>query len=137
MSVKYAYIFLFLLAGVFASAQITTDPALPVVSKKVVITFDSSKESLLGFYTSDLFAHTGVLIDGKTDWQHVIGKWGDNTVQPKLTHIGNGIYQFEISPDIKQFYSVAAGEKVIKIAFVFRSSDGKKQTKDKKEVTKP
>lgn len=130
MSARLLFLLLFLFAGILVSAQISTDPALPVASKKVVITFDSSKESRLGFYTSDLYAHTGVLIDGKTDWQHVIGNWGDNTVQPKLTHTGNGIYQLEISPDIKQFYSVAAGEKVIKMAFVFRSSDGTKQTND-------
>ncbi len=131
MSVKYIFIVLFLFAGIFASAQVTTDPALPVASKKVVIIFDSSKESRLGYFTGDLYSHTGLITENSAnsdDWKYVIGSWGNNAVQPKLTHIGNGIYQLEISPDIKQFYAVPSGENILKMAFVFRSSDGSKQT---------
>lgn len=127
---KYLFLFAFLFAGFFASAQITTDPVLPVASKKVVLTFDSSKDSRLGFYTGDLYAHTGVIIAGNTNWQHVIESWGNNTIQPKLTNKGNGIYELEISPDIKTFYGVLPEEKVLNLAFVFRSSDSKQQTND-------
>ena len=127
---KISLLFFILSLGYLVSAQITTNPALPVATQKVTITFDSSKESRLRFYTGDLYAHAGVIIEGIADWQHVIGSWGDNTKQPKLTHKGNGIYELEISPDINQFYSVTAGEKVQKMAFVFRSADGKKQTND-------
>lgn len=111
-------------------SQITTNPALPNQNKAVTITFDSSKESRLGLFTSDLYAHTGVKIEGYTDWRHVIGAWGNNTQQPKLTNKGNGIYELQISPDIASFYSVLATEKVTKLAFVFRSADGSKQTND-------
>lgn len=127
---RISFLFVFIIVQFFVEAQITTNPALPVASQKVTITFDSSKESRLGYYTGDLYTHTGVIIEGKTDWQHVIGSWGNNTTQPKLTHKGNGIYELEITPDIKQFYSVTSGEKVQKMAFVFRSADGKKQTAD-------
>ncbi len=72
----------------------------------------------------------GSSYEGNTSWKHVIGNWGDNSVQPKLTNKGNGIYELEISPDINSFYSVPGSEKVVKLAFVFRSSDGKKQTND-------
>ena len=111
-------------------AQITTSPALPIETNAVTITFDSSKETRLGFYTSDLYAHTGVIIEGNTQWQHVIGSWGNNTLQPKLTNKGAGIYELSIVPDIRTFYSVLSSEKVKKIALVFRSSDGTKQTND-------
>lgn len=127
---KLSFLFAFIILQFFAVAQITTLPELPVATQKVTITFDSSKESRLGYFTGDLYAHTGVIIEGKTDWQHVIGSWGNNTTQPKLTNKGNGIYEIEISPDVNQFYSVTAGEKVQKMAFVFRSSDGTKQTND-------
>ena len=130
MSARLLSFFAFLIAGLFVSAQITTDPALPVATKKVTITFDSSKESRLGYHTGELYAHTGVIIEGNTEWQHVIGTWGNNSVQPKLSNKGSGIYELEISPDIKQFYTVAAGEKVQKVALVFRSADGTKQTND-------
>jgi glycosidase len=109
-------------------AQLTTNPALPVDSKPVTITFDSSKESRLGFYSGDLYAHTGVIISGNTDWQHVIGSWGNNNTQPKLTNKGNGIYELVISPDIITYYSVPSSELVKQIALVFRSADGSKQT---------
>ncbi len=127
---KISFLFLLVFAGFCISAQITTEPALPVASQKVTITFDTSKESRLGYYTGDLYAHTGVIIEGNTAWQHVIESWGNNTTQPKLTNKGNGIYELQVSPDIKTFYAVKAGEKVIKMAFVFRSSDSKMQTND-------
>lgn len=117
----------------FLKAQITTEPALPVAKQKVTITFDSSKDTRLGYFTGDLYAHTGVGIEGKGNWQNVVGgpdSWGDNNVQPKLTHKGDGIYELEISPDINSFYSVVSGEKVINMSFVFRSANSSQQTSD-------
>src|SRR5690554_5176316 len=100
-------------------AQITTNPHLPVASQKVTIVFDSSTESRLGYFTDELYVHTGVIIEGSNEWQNVIGNWGNNTQQPQLTYIGDGIYELEIEPDINSFYSVPAEEKVVRMAFVF------------------
>ena len=128
---KISLLYIFLSLGFFTSAQITTNPVLPVATQKVTITFDSSNESRLGYYTGDLYAHTGLITDKSTsdnDWKYVIESWGNNTTQPKLINKGNGVYELEITPDIKQFYSVPSGEKIQKMAFVFRSSDGTKQT---------
>jgi len=111
-------------------AQLTTIPALPIDSKAVTITFDSSKDSRLGYFSSDLYAHTGVYVAGNSNWQHVIGSWGNNTTQPKLTNKGNGIYELVITPDINTYYSVLPSELVTKMNFVFRSADGTKQTND-------
>src|SRR5680860_971045 len=102
-----------LVINFLGSAQINTEPALPSASQSVIVTFDSSKESRLGYFTGDLYAHTGVIIEGKDSWQHVIESWGNNTTQPKLTNKGNGIYELEISPDIKSFYSVLQGEEAV------------------------
>ncbi len=122
---------LILVFSLIANAQITTDPALPVANQKVTITFDSSKESRLDYFTGDLYAHTGLITNQSTsdsDWKYVIESWGNNTTQPKLTNKGNGIYELEITPDINTYYSVNESDVVIKMAFVFRSSDGSKQT---------
>lgn len=113
-----------------SGAQITTSPALPVQNQAVTITFDSSKESRLGLFTGDLYAHTGVFVNGNTNWLHVIGTWANNTQQPKLTNKGNGIYELVISPDINTFYSILPSETVKSMNFVFRSADGSKQTND-------
>ena len=114
----------------FSFAQLTTNPALPVDRKAVTITFDSSKDTKLGLFSGDLYAHTGVIISGSSDWKHVIGDWGNNNAQPKLTNKGNGIYEFVISPDIITFYSVPSSELIKQIALVLRSADGTKQTQD-------
>jgi 1,4-alpha-glucan branching enzyme len=118
---------LFLTAGY---AQITTEPALPVAAKEVLIIFNSAQESRLGYFTGDLYAHTGVGLEGEGNWKNVIGTWGNNAVQPKLTHKGNGIFELRISPDLYAFYSVAASKKILNMSFVFRSGDGSKQTND-------
>ncbi len=127
---RFIFLSLFLLIYQLGLAQITTAPEFPAATKQVVVTFDSSQDSRLGKYTGDLYAHTGVKIEGNNDWQHVIGSWGDNATQPKLTLLGDGIYKLEITPDINSFYSVPANEKVLQLAFVFRSADGSKQTND-------
>ncbi|WP_299578452.1 alpha-amylase family glycosyl hydrolase [uncultured Sunxiuqinia sp.] len=127
---RFIFLSLLLFICQFGLAQITTDPEFPAATKQVVVTFDSSQDSRLGKYTGDLYAHTGVKIEGNNDWQHVIGSWGDNAAQPKLTHLGDGIYKLEITPDINSYYSVPANEKVLQLAFVFRSADGSKQTND-------
>ncbi len=125
---KYILLNFLLSVSYWLSAQISTNPELPVATQKVTVTFDSSEESRLGYFTEDLYAHTGVIIKGSDSWQYVIENWGNNTTQPKLTYKGNGIYELEISPDIYSFYSIPTGEKIVKLAFVFRSSDSNKQT---------
>ncbi len=118
------------LIGSNLSAQITTVPQLPIAGEAVTITFNSAEESRLGYFTGDLYAHTGVTIEGVGQWQNVIGDWGENDKQPQLTHIGNGIYTLEITPDINTFYNVADGEKVTQLCFVFRASTNSPQTAD-------
>lgn len=127
---RFLFISLFLNVLATGSAQITTLPDLPTAPQPVLITFNSAQESRLGYFTGDLYAHTGVIIEGETGWQHVIGDWGNETNQPKLTHLGNGIYQLSISPDIKTFYSVPSSEKIKQMAFVFRTADESRQTND-------
>lgn len=126
--IYFAWLLVLLVFG--ARAQITTDPVLPVASKPVTITFNSAEESQLGYYTGDLYAHTGVFLKDSVGWKHVIESWGNNETQPKLTNKGGGIYELEISPDINTFYGVEAGEKVTDLCFVFRSADANTQTAD-------
>ncbi len=109
--------------------MVTTVPAVPVMGTVIKIFFDSSKDpSGLKNYTGDIYVHTGLILQGSSDWQNVIGTWGNNTSQPKLLYLGNHLYEFDISPDIKTRYNVAAGATVQKIALVFRNADGSAQT---------
>lgn len=123
-------VFLLVAISHLCFAQVSSSPALPTDKQSVTITFDSSKESRLGPYTAELYAHTGVIVEGDTKWNHVIEPWGDNVKQPKLTYKGNAIYELVITPDIRTFYNVPLTQQIRKLAFVFRSADGKKQTND-------
>ena len=125
---------LLLLLGVteLRGQLISADPAFPVQSKPVVITFDASlgNKGLMG-YTGDVYAHTGVITsesaDG-TDWKHAPG-WGDNAPKYKLTRIADDLYQLEIGPSINEYYGINPGEVVEELAFVFRSEDTNLQGK--------
>jgi hypothetical protein len=110
--------------------MITTDPALPVPGKLIKIFYDSSKDAGdLRNYTADLYAHTGVTLSGGADWQKVVGTWGNNSTQPKLKYLGNYIYELDIIPDLKSFYSLSSSDVVSRICLVIRNSTGSIQTK--------
>ncbi|WP_321997465.1 alpha-amylase family glycosyl hydrolase [Draconibacterium orientale] len=128
---KLHFVCLFIVLFIGTQAQIiTTNPALPVASQAVTITFNSAESTGLGYYTGDLYAHTGVTIEGKGQWQNVIEPWGNNNIQPQLTYIGDGVYELEITPDINSFYGVNTEDKVTELCFVFRTADTNNQTND-------
>jgi len=111
------------------SQMVTTDPAVPMAGKQVSIFYDTSKDAgELHNYTGDVYVHTGVTING-TDWQKVIGSWGNNSTQPKLKYLGNYIYELVVTPDIKTFYSLSSIDGVTRICLVFRNSTGTLQTR--------
>ncbi len=115
--------------GIYAQV-ITAKPALPVASDSVTITFDASKGNagLKGF-TGDVYAHTGVITNKSTsssDWKYVKAKWDVNIPACKMTYLGNNLWQLKIAPSIRAYYGVPSSEKILKMAFVFRSADGSK-----------
>jgi len=111
----YLFLFLFLLS-LTGVTQVTTSPALPADNKALIITFDASQGTAgLKDFTGDVYTHTGVITDKSTsasDWKYVIGSWGNNTSQPKLTRSAPNTYTLNISPDVRSFYGVPAGETI-------------------------
>lgn len=111
---------------------VTTTPDYPTQYDSITVTLDATKPGATELlnYTGTVYAHTGVISNlGGTTWQHVIGSWGNNTTQPALTRLGTNLYKLTIGYP-RTFYSVTnSGEKILKLAFVFRSSDGSKQTR--------
>ncbi len=80
-----------------------------------------------------LYAHTGVITTKSTsgsDWKYTKHDWEVDAADCRLTHVGNGIYGLVISGGAKAFYGVPEGEEVEQLAFVFRTSGGKKEVKD-------
>jgi glycosidase len=117
----------------FASAQVTSNPALPNENKPVTITFDATQGTAgLKDYPGEIYAHTGVITDKSTspsDWKYVIAGWSVNTPKAKLTRVTSNTYSLEITPDIRTFYGVPSGETIKQMAFVFRSADQSKEGK--------
>ncbi|NMH86787.1 alpha-amylase family glycosyl hydrolase [Flavivirga algicola] len=130
MKKKLSLLLLFFVSFSFAQS-VSTNPVIPTANNALTITFDATGSELDG-YTGDIYAHTGVLTSASssnTDWKHVIGEWGNNTTQPKLTNISANIYELTMTPDVLTFYNVDTNETVTNIAIVFRSSDGSLQSR--------
>lgn len=119
-----------------AEAQvITTSPVFPTSGDAVVVTFNADKGDMgLKDYTGDdVYAHTGVITDksiSSSDWKYVIATWSTNLPKAKLTKVSANVYTLTISPSIREFYGVPSGEKILKLAFVFRNSNGTRTGRD-------
>jgi len=128
------FVFLFInIYGVF-SQVIITDPEFPLEDKSVTIYFDASEgNQALADYSGDVYAHTGVITDkssGESDWRYVKTEWNENTSENKLIRLSNNKYILSISPSIRDYYGVPEDEKILKMAFVFRNSDGSVVARD-------
>ena len=137
MKLKFAVLILILAGYSLASTAhvITADPVFPVSSGQVVITFNADRGDMgLKDYTGDdVYAHTGVITSastGPSDWKYVIATWTTNLPKAKLTKVSANVYTLTISPSIREFYSVPAGEQILKLAFVFRNSTGSRTGRD-------
>lgn len=113
---------------IFTKAQITTTPTIPEPDQPVTIFFDKNNTGLAS-YSGDIYAHTGVTVNGQA-WQNVIESWGNNTTQPKLTLVSGTTYKLEIPTSIYSFYKIDPSKNITAINVVFRSANGQQQTSD-------
>lgn len=112
---------------------IECSPEFPAYNtENVVITFHADKGAagLKGF-TGDVYAHTGVIMKNSNSWTHVKYDWSVNKPDCKLTPTATNTYTLTIS-SVKDFYGLSESDaqNVDKLAFVFRSADGKKEGKE-------
>ncbi|MDO9274098.1 MAG: alpha-amylase family glycosyl hydrolase, partial [Lutibacter sp.] len=114
----------------FLFSQVSTVPTIPTANSQITITFNAVGTPLAG-YTGDVYAHTGVTVNG-VQWQNVIGTWGSNTTQPKLTRstTNANLYTMVITPTVYSFYGVATTATITELNFVFRASTNTPQSAD-------
>lgn len=122
-----------LFAGGLIAQVVSPEPAIPIDSKAVTITFyaDQGSQGLMD-YTGDVYAHTGVITSESTsgsDWKYA-PTWGDNSAKYKMTRVSTNQYTLTLTPNIRDYYGVSAAEDIQQMAFVFRSSDNTKEGKD-------
>lgn len=137
MKVKLLFLILLLvLWSLSASAQVVTaEPPFPLATEAVVITFhaDRGDSGMKGYTGNDLYAHTGVITGtstGPSDWRYVVADWGVNLPKAKLIRISADTYTLTITPSIREYYDVPAGEEILKLAFVFRNANGSRTGRD-------
>lgn len=118
---------------VFSQPVVEYEPLFPSADKPIRILFyaDRGTKGLMGF-SGDVYAHTGIITDLSTkpsDWKYVKTGWGQNTNETKLNRLGKDLYELKID-DIRSYYGVSGSEKILRLAFVFRSADTSKEGKD-------
>ncbi len=108
---------------------ITTTPSFPKDTSNVSIVVDCAKgnQGLFGYAnTNDVYVHVGVITNlssGPTDWKYVKFMWGTTNAQAQALSLGNSRYQYIIN-NPRSFFSVPAGETILKITFLLRNGSG-------------
>jgi hypothetical protein len=137
----------FLLAtSVFAQKAVETDPARPLETGGVTITYRPALDEKDGktpmVDVSEIWAYTGareaqIAQDPQTKYYEKHG-WNDlkNFPEMKLTNNGDGTYTLKID-NIKAFYNVPDDKPVRELLFVFRNVDGTIQGADRLIVVDP
>ena len=109
---------------------VVTIPVYPTDIDSCTVIFDASQGNAgLKDVAPPIYAHTGVITNlssSGSDWKYVIAGWSENTTKAQLTPLGNNLYQLKMKPSIRAWYGVPQGESILKLAFVFRNSDGSK-----------
>ncbi len=130
LNYQYYFLFFLLLLQVTFCAPlqaqlISSDPLFPQDNQSVIIYFNAEEgNAALADYSGDVYAHTGVITNLSTslsDWKYVKTGWGVNVPATKLTRLSANLYSLTLSPNIRAYYGVPAGEKIEKMSFVFRS----------------
>lgn len=122
------FLFFTMLTVISYGQVITSNPEYPLPETSVLITFHAAEgNAALASFDGDIYAHTGVITsesNSNSDWKYVKTEWNENISATQLTNIGEDLWQLELTPDIRSFYSVPQNEDVLQLAFVFRNADG-------------
>lgn len=108
-----------------AFAQVSCDPVFPTGQDNVTITFDATKGNAALVGVSPVYAHMGVITNlstSPTDWKHVPTTWGAADPVGAMTAAGPNKWTKTIN--INTFFNISGGETVLKLAFVFRNTNG-------------
>ena len=145
MKKQTGLLLIILIANLLYAQLITSIPSYPTENDSIVIYFDAtfctgeygdSSKSLKGYTGTDVYAHTGVITENSSGWKYVIAGWNENIEKAKLINVGENLWKLNIGY-LREYYidhetgaTIPPDEKVLKLAFVFRNSDGTKTGRD-------
>ncbi|MCX8481828.1 MAG: alpha-amylase family glycosyl hydrolase, partial [Sediminibacterium sp.] len=106
------------------SPQFITESSSNIV---IIANANNGNKALLNF-NGDVFVHIGVITNKSTsnaDWKHVPFTWGVANNAAKSTYLNNNKWQFSINQNLRSFFNITdVSEKILKLAILFRSTDG-------------
>jgi glycosidase len=108
--------------------MVSLDPVGAGAEQEVKLIFDATEGNgeLIGF--DKVYMHHGVVFSGPdgTDWNHVIGNWGQDDGVGEMTKVTGETDKWEItfSPTLRTYFGVPDGETIFRVSCVFRSADG-------------
>jgi len=114
-----------LLSPVLAECQVTCLPVFPKTDDDVTITFDATQGNGTLAGVSPVYAHMGVITNqsnSPSDWKYVKTAWGVADPIGAMTNAGANLWTKTFN--IRSFFGIPQGETVLKLAFVFRNTDG-------------
>ncbi len=125
------FILLGLLISLSYSQVVQTDPPYAGADDTFKVIFDASQgdAGLKGYAGDDVYAHTGVTIEGEGTWQYVIADWSTNLSKARLTKIGTDLWELNIGNPYA-YYGVPQSKKITQLSFVFRNANGSKTGRD-------
>ena len=106
-------------------AQVTCDPVFPNVDDNVTIYYNATQGNGALSGVSPVYAHLGVITNlstGPTDWKHVATTWAVNNAAATMTNVSPNVWSKTFN--IRTFFGIGANETVLKLAFVFRNTNG-------------
>lgn len=113
-----------------AAQLVYTEPTFPTENDKVTIYYDATQGTAgLKDCNCDVYIHTGVVTSAGSGWRYVKMQWGVANDAWKMTKVSNNLYKYELSPDVRTYYGVPAGESVRQLAMVFRNANGSAEGK--------
>jgi len=124
------FLILILLSTWSAAQVVVTLPEFPTDLDSCEVIFDATQgDGGLANVSGPLYAHTGVITNystGPADWKYVVADWNVNVAKAQLVSLGDNLWKLRVIPSIREYYGVPDTVEILKMAFVFRNSDGSK-----------
>ena len=124
-SIQCLLVFLTIFALENNAQILQVTPAFPTVNDVVTIVYDATQGNGALVGTNQVYCHAGVITTASTsptNWLFVQGNWGQADPNVQMTNLGNNKHSITIN--IATFYGFPANTNVLKLAFVFRNTNG-------------
>ncbi len=128
-------IFLYVAADPSLNA-VWTEPEIFDTKQPITIFFDATLSDPAGTPgltgVSKVYMHSGIVTSGVsgTEWQNVIGNWGEDDGMGLMTNVQGQTDQWQITLTPWTYYKVEDGTNVFRLGMVFRNGNGSREGKD-------